>query len=137
MFLHDQDGSDQRRAGREESTELLGEEARVGEFQVLFIGSSSKVLIGTEFWMTMTNDGFRYLQIGPAGVSYRWNWVTIDLIDIIIVDMKKSAKLGGLLPHWPDPRAGEQTEPRKQICRFSCQASLLPRVSHPFSMMSP
>ena len=89
MFLHDQDGSDQRRAGREESTELLGEEARVGEFQVLFIGSSSKVLIGTdtndcvvEFWMTMTNDGCRYLQIGPAGVSYRWNWVTIDLIDI-------------------------------------------------------
>ena len=53
---------------------------------------------------------------------------------IAIVDMKK---LGGLLPHWPDPRAGEQTEPRKQICRFSCQASLLPRVSHPFSMMSP
>ena len=36
MFLHDQDGSDQRRAGREKSTELLGEEARVGEFQVLF-----------------------------------------------------------------------------------------------------
>ena len=85
MFFHDQDGSDQRRAGREESTELLGEEARVGEFQVLFIGSSSKVLIGTEFWMTMTNDGFRYLQIGPAGVSYRWNWVTIDLIVIIII----------------------------------------------------
>ena len=82
MFSHDQDGSDQRRAGREESTELLGEEARVGEFQVLLKGSSSKVLIRTEFWMTMTNDGFRYLQIGPAGVSYRWNWVTIDLIDI-------------------------------------------------------
>ena len=131
MFLHDQDGSDQRRAGREESTELLGEEARVGEFQVLLIGSSSKVLIGTEFWMTMTNDGFRYLQIGPAGVSYRWNWVTIDLI----VDMKNSAKLGGLLPHWPDPRAGEQTEPRKQICRFLYLASLFPRVAHPFYMM--
>ena len=50
-----------------------------------FLGSSSKVLIRTEFWITMTNDGFRYLQIGPAGVSYRWNWVTIDLIVIIII----------------------------------------------------
>ena len=100
-----------------------------------FLGSSPKVLIRTEFWTTMTNDGFRYLQIGPAGVSYRWNWVTIDLIVIIIVHMKNSAKLGGLLPHWPDPRAGEQTEPRKQICRFSYLASLLPRVAHPFSMM--
>ena len=87
--------------------------------------------------MTMTNDECRYLQIGPAGVSYRWNWVTIDLIVInVIVDMIISAKLGGLLPHWPDPRAGEQTEPRKQIYRFSYPASLLPRVAHPFSMMS-
>ena len=42
--------------------------------------------------MTMTNDGFRFLQIGPAGVSYRWNWVTIDLIVIIIVDTKTLPK---------------------------------------------
>ena len=86
-----------------------------------------------EFWITMTDDGRRYLQIGPAGVSYRWNWVTIDLT---VITMKNSAKLGGLLPHWPDPRAGEQTEPRKQICRLSYLASLLPRVAHPFYMMS-
>ena len=63
MFLHDQDGSDQRRAGREESTELLGEEARVGEFQVLLIGSSSKVLIGT--YLVLDDYHQRWFQVPP------------------------------------------------------------------------